>query len=278
MQTTRYITNGVLVGLHHHKVGQYRNLQRVTCLSVGLLVLVLAASFLSMGDGGTKASVVIYRHPAFDRLAGALPSPASKPTNRSDLFVRSKFPIGYVGEVGFLVSPECLVLPTVEPPGQAVFEDFPVFPGVPEFVGRTGGPFNLCTDCDFGLPEPLPLWTFTSRYLPPPGSPEKIRAAQAIFVNPSWPERAFLTDDTAVVDGWLTLHSYGLMSFELVSETPANRGFGTAVEQAVERGRCVPARDFRDNRITVRLRYRCLFFHGGAAAVNVTASVNAKIR
>lgn len=288
MQTTSYITNGVLIGLHNHKAGQYRSLKRVTCLSVGLLVLVLVASFVCMNDGSVKVPVAVYRvngPPPGGRPSGALLLSPSKTTDRLDPFIASNFPIGYVGKIRIVSdAPRPVVstmkLPksiTVQVPTPGTFESLDSF-GLDGLGGSSFG------DGDFGLPDPAPLWTFTSRGLPAgmvdqvPTLPVVSQQAHAMLYEPIWPEDVWLVDDTAVVEGWLTLHSYGLMSFELISEAPPGKGFAAAVKTAVERGQCVPATDSRNNRITVRCRYRCLFFHGAQPAVSIGGKVTARVR
>jgi len=265
---TGYITNGVLIGLHDHKAGQYLAIQKAACIFVSLLALVIIACLLSTGDGGQEAAHQLFcvTTPRLGKACGGPSSP-------------SNFRIGYVGQVRIVADrPEFVTPPFLGLP-EFGFISYPA-PGVFESPHHVdGAPAPLSTDSDFGLPEPPPLWRFVKRGLPVGVVSETVPLlAQANLVGPVWPERVWLKDDTAVVYGILTMHSYGLMSFELVSENYPGRGFDKAVQNAVAQGTCVPAVNSRGERITVSCRYRCLFVRGVQPSVSVGASVTAIIK
>ncbi|MCK4460198.1 MAG: hypothetical protein KAW46_00250 [candidate division Zixibacteria bacterium] len=225
------------------------------------------------GDGG-KSPDAVYR--IAPPIFGSFGIPPSSSTPPSPDF----FPTGYVGPVRIAMDNRDPVITNVKLPESSPLS-VPA-PEAPSWLDSIPGEYQNAlpsSETDFGLPGPPPIWSFTSRGLPSGVRNEKIgSSAQAILANPVWPERVWLEDDTATVEGWLTLHSYGLMSFELISETHAGDGFGAAVKEAVERGWCIPAADSRDNRITVRCRYRCLFFHGGETAVSVDGAIRATVQ
>ena len=268
---TGYITNSVLIGLHDHKAGQYLAIQKAACIFVWLLVLVIIACFFCTGDGGSTADDA-YQVIDLPRFPGRL---SNRPSSPSD------FRIGYVGQVrivadrpGF-VTPPFLGLPEfgfISYPAPGVFES-------PHHVDSAVSPLSI--DSDFGLPEPPPLWRFAERGLPAGIVHDDITLSQpprAVLVSPVWPDRVWLVDDTAVVEGLLTFHAHGLLSFELVSESHPGLGFGAAVQQAIYQATCFPSVDKSGRRATVRCRYRCLFFEGGQPSVSVGASVTAIIK
>ncbi len=268
---TGYITNGVLIGLHDHKAGQYLAIQKAAYIFVSLLALVIIACFFCTGDGGQKVSRLIYRHaaPGVDRASIIPPSP-------------SNFPIGYIGPTRIVRDHDSVFPPKDLPEsGRFFFHQYPA-PGVFESPHHVdGAPAPLSTDSDFGLPEPPPLWRFAERGLPAGIVHDDITLSQpprAVLVSPVWPDRVWLVDDTAVVEGLLTFHAHGLLSFELVSESHPGLGFGAAVQQAIYQATCFPSLDKSGNRITVRCRYRCLFFEGGRPSVSVGSAITARIK
>lgn len=273
---TRYSAHGILAGLHYHKAGQYRSLERVTGVSLALLIVVIITCLIRMGDGGATAhdSDQVMRPP---RFPGALWSrPPSSP----------HFVQGYLGKVRIVSDHGSFVTPR-NLPECVPNSPFSTAPGGFESVGPfpyDDPPGLLSLDPDFGLPDPPPLWRFTFSGMPMGivdqtiSLPAKTRRSHAMLINPAWPSDVWLVDDTAIVEGYLTLHSHGLVSFELLSETHPRHRFGAAVERAVNRSVCIPAIDRLGNRITVRCRYRCLFFHGGQPSVFVGGSITARIR
>lgn len=268
---TGYITNGVLIGLHDHKAGQYLAIQKTRCIFVSLLALVIIASVLCTGDGGLTPDDT-YRVIDLPRFPGRLSGHPSSPFN---------FPIGYVGKLRIVADPTDVVSPPKDLP-ESGFVSFPA-PGVFASAHQVDSAVSpLSTDCDFGLPEAPPLWRFIERGLPAGIVHHDINLshkALAILVSPAWPERVWLVDDTAVVEGLLTFHTYGLLSFELVSESHPGRGFGAALQGAIHQSTCFPALDKRGNRITVRCPYRCLFVQGAQSSIiSVGASVTAIIK
>lgn len=269
IRVTCYITNGVLIGLHRHKAGQYLAIQKVTSILLWFLALVIVASFLCTGDGGQKASIGKQ-----DRMLSLSSGPRSVlPPSLFD------FPIGYVGPTRIVKSHGSVFAPE----------------GLPEF-GFTGSPApgvfgsphradnavdSLSTNSDFGLPELPPLWRFTERGLPAGIVHEDItliRPADVLLVSPAWPKRVWLVNDTAIVEGLLTFHAHGLLSFELVSESHPGLAFGAAVQEAIYQSTCFPSIDNSGNRITVCCRYRCLFVQGAQSSVSVGPSVTARIK
>lgn len=262
------LRSGVLIGLHFQKMGQYRSLQKVTTILTVILVT-LAALILFLGDGGMRVS----------SSHGFL----SAPLVNKGLFVPSspaRFVVGHIGKVRIVAGDPAFVFPPKDlpesgfdgSPAPGVFESLYSFPG----AHPNGAP---SLDPNFGLPDVPPLWHFTERGLPAGIVCERIGTpAEAILVSPGRPKGAWLIEDTVEVEGVLTMHSYGLMSFELISETHPGRGFGTAVTDAISQGFCIPAVDKRGNRITVSCRYRCLFFRGGQPSVSVGRSITARIK
>ncbi len=271
---SRYITNGVLTGLHYHKAGQYCSLERVTCISLALLIVVIITCLVRMGDGVLTPDEVD-RINCPPRFSGPLSGPAPS----SPHFVQGHFgKARIVSDHGSVFTPPAL-------PESVRVPNLSAAPGVFQSVGSAEyPPGRLSFDPDFGLPDPPPLWRFTYVRLPTGivdqkiSLPVKTRRSHAMLINPPWPSDVWLVDDTAIVEGYLTLHSYGLVSFELLSESHPGVGFGGAVQRAVNRSVCIPGVDRLGNRITVRCRYRCLFFHGGQSSVSVDGSITARIR
>ena len=271
---TRYIINGVLTGLHYHKAGQYHSLERVTCISLALLIVVIITCLIRMGDGGATAHDT-YQVIDLPRFPGRLYNrPPSSPHFVQPHFGQARI----VCEDGSIFTPnlpECVPEPPILHTAPGVFQSV----GSGEYP-----PGPLSFDPDFGLPDPPPLWRFIYARLPTGvvhqeiSLPVKTRRSHAMLINPAWPSDVWLVDDTVIVGGYLTLHTYGLLSFELLSETHPRLGFGAAVQTAVNRSVCIPGVDRLGNRITVRCRYRCLFFHGGQSSVSVDGSITARIR
>lgn len=271
---TRFITDSTLTGLHNHKAGQYRVLQRITLINILALVLVVVASFV-VGQNADDPPPVVAPQDIVRSPGGSLFHYTKNRPNRS---IEDKFPIGYVGRIRVVRDSFNPIIDPVRNPGLPV----PTPDVLCSFDGIEAGSGEQSTD--FGLPDPPPLWTYRSRGLPNSVGNETVilptmnRQAHAMLQSPAIPDRAYLADDTAIVEGWLTLHSYGRMSFELVSEIPPGQGFGAAVQTAIERGQCIPATDLLDNRITVQVRYRCLFYHGAQPSVSVGNAVSARVR
>jgi len=268
-----YITNGVLSGLHYHKAGQYRSLERVTCISLVLLIVVIITCLIRMGDGVVIPDEVdrINYPPRFS-------GPLSGPASLSPHFVQ-----GYLGKQRIVSDHGSIFIPPKLPeslriPNSAVVFFLTMAPGVLEF-NEPPGPLSL--DPDFGLPDPPPLWRFTERGLPDGIVHNDINLIQPphlVLASPVWPAHTWLVDDTAVVEGYLTFHAHGLLSFELLLESHPRLGLGAAVQTAIDQSICFPSVDNLGNRITVRCRYRCLFFHGAQSSVSVDGSITARIR
>jgi hypothetical protein len=265
---TGYITSGVLIGLHLHKAGQYLAIQKVTSILLWFLVLVIVAPLLCTGDGGPKSvDRPLYIRPIrWDKVYGRSSSP-------------SDFPIGYIGPTRIVKGHGSVFAPEGLP--ESGFTGFPA-PGV--FISppqANTAAYPLSTDSDFGLPEPPLLWRFTERGLPEGIIHDDITLSQppqVVLASPAWPARVWLVGDTAVVEGLLTFHAHGLLSFELVSESHPGLGFGAAVREAIYQSTCFPSLDNSGNRITVGCRYRCLFVQGARSSVSVGPSVTATIR
>lgn len=258
--------SGVLIGLHRQKVGQYLSLKIVTFLTALLLVVVVALSFVS-GGGSQKVSLQKGRMALL--LFGQQAIVQSSPGPLS---------VGHIGKVRIVAG----ATQVSSPPWSLLefgFIGLPIL-GALEFpyqVDSTVG--SISTDSDFGLPDPPPLWCFSERGLPVGIVSENVESlACANLVTPRWPEHVWLNDDTAVVYGLLTMHSYGQMSFELISENYPGCGFDKAVRSAVAQGTCVPAVNNRGERMTVSCRYRCLFVQGAQSSVSVGRSIIAKIK
>lgn len=268
-KSRHYLAPCVLIGLHYHKVGQYRSLERVTALTTAILVVVIALAISSGDDGKGKDQVYRVTPPLVDRLFRSPSSP-------------SDFSIGYIGPTRTVSDHGSVFAPEDLPESGLVCPHSHSAPGVfayPHQVDSAVTP--LSTDYDFGLPGPPPLWRFTERGLPAGIVHDDItlsRLPHAVLASPAWPARVWLVDDTAVVEGLLTFHAYGLLSFELVSESHPGRAFGAAVQEAIYQSTCFPALDNSGNRITVSCPYRCLFVQGAQSSVSVGASVTAIIK
>ena len=274
---TGFISDSTLTGLHYHKVGQHASFKKVFAMNVSALIMVAVVSlvigFSKDGGGHAPGERTLLLNLSQATSSGALPPSGS-----------TEFPTGYVGKIRVVPLPRDPVLPLRGLP-ESSLSSLGV-PAVYDFPhGGIGMPLEpmSCTT-DFGLPDPPPFWTYHYRSSARVNTDRDIslpiigRKPHAMLVNPAWPENVWLVDDTAIVDGILTMHSYGLMSFELISETPSKKGFGLAVKRAVERSQCIPARDNNDNRITVRCQYRVLFFHGGQPSISVGTAVTARVR
>ena len=261
--------SGVLIGLHRQKAGQYLSLKIVTSLTALLLLVVVVLSFVP-GDGSQKVSLQKGRTALL--LFGQQAIVRSSPGPLS---------VGHIGKVRIVAGAAQVYFPPFLGLPEFGFISYPA-PGVFESPHHVdGAPAPLSTDSDFGLPEPPPLWRFAERGLPAGIVHDDITLSQpphAVLVSPVWPDRVWLADDTAVVEGLLTFHAHGLLSFELVSESHPGLGFGAAVQQAIYQATCFPSVDKSGRRATVRCRYRCLFFEGGRPSVSVGASVTAIIK
>lgn len=258
--------SGVLTGLHRQKAGQYRSLKIVTALTAVWLLVVVALSLVP-GDGGHKVNLQKVRTVPllFGQQAIVPPSPA-------------RFSIGHIGKARIVAGLDLIPSPPWELP-EFGFVSYPA-PGAfesPHQVDSAVDPSS--TNYDFGLPKPPPLWRFAERGLPVGIISETVGyLALANLVTPAWPDRVWLNDDTAVVYGLLTMHSYGRMSFEIISENYPGRGFDKAVQNAVAQGTCIPAVNRRGERMTVSCRYRCLFVQGAQPSVSVGSSITAKLK
>jgi hypothetical protein len=126
---------------------------------------------------------------------------------------------------------------------------------------------------DFDLPKRAPMWR-RSRRVAWHGTarfgeihaPSLETAPHARLVCPTLPRGAWLVEDTAVVQGRLTLHRTGRVTF-----APDDRDavgirarLVKAVASAMERSACVPA-TAHGERVDVTVRYRCVFVRGGAS-------------
>ena len=265
-----YITNGVLIGLHDHKAGQYHAMQKTRCVLVSLLALVIVACVFYKDDSGPKS--------VYHRLCDNGPSLLAKVYSGS--LSPSDFLIGYVGPTRIVKGHGSSFSPIKGLP-ESGFEGF-LAPGVLISLYQVDEIVDpLLTDYDFGLPDVPPLWHFTERGLPAGIVHNDItlyRPARPVLVSPDWPARVWLADDTAIVEGVLTFHAYGLLSFELQSETHPRLGFGAAVQIAIGQSTCFPSIDKRGNRISISCRYRCSFIQGAQSSVSTGPSVIAIIK
>lgn len=261
---TGYIAKGVLIGLHRHKAGQCLAIQKTSLIFVWFLALVITACVFYRGSGGQKTGDVFFvnKLTLLGNVYGGSPS-------------SSDFPTGYVGKIRIVNDNLALPLPSKGFPKSGQHS----YSALGEFEYPHQAHSTSSTDYDFGLPDPPPLWRFTERGLPDGVIHKDITLSQppqAVLVNPLWPPRAWLVDDTAVVEGYLTFHAHGLLSFELLSES--HPGFGAAVQEAINQSTCFPSVDKSGRRITVSCRYRCLFFHGSQPSISVGRSIVAKIK
>jgi len=284
---SEFVTDSTLCGLHDHKAGQYRSLQWVTAIhGLALLVVVVLSSVIdsSMGGGGHAPGggdrIVNLSSPV---SSGALPPSCSNHPEGSVPFIRSEFPTGFAGKVQVVAERHDLVVPLQRLPELSA--SYLPTPGVPFSFGTIGnGSGEPSTDCDFGLPDSPPLWTYTSRGLPAGYEKEGISlpfgfvSPRIEFVNPRWPVGVLTLSDTVKVDGVLTCLSSGRLSISSVCESHRDMGFAESVKDAIRQGRCDPALDSAGRPIPVQYRYCCLFVQGAIPSVNVGSSVNAKIK
>ncbi len=148
---------------------------------------------------------------------------------------------------------------------------------------------SLGGDGGWGLPELDPLWKSallnqrhwgypggigaTGVDVRPHGTPPHAR-----LLSPAWPRDALFLWDTVVVEGFVTLHSYGLISFYLTSESHPNLGFAEEVQRAMSQSTCYPATDKNGDRISVRCPFRCAFVRNSESDVWVDWTPSDKAR
>ncbi len=268
---TAKITNGVLIGLHYHKAGQYRSLRKTTGMLAALLLVVVVISLAGRwGDGGLRMDTAHRPGDSPALVSAGLFEPSSP----------SDFLLGYVGRRRILADVASFPSPPKGLP-ESGFVPLPAPGGFQSAQRPDKAPAPLSTDSNFGLPEQPPLWRFTERGLPAGVVDQDISLVQpphAVLASPVWPARVGLVDDTAIVEGFLTFQAQGRLSFDLVSESHPGLGFGAAVRTAIDQSTCFPSVDKSGRRITVSCRYRCLFVPGGQSSVSVGPSVTAIIK
>lgn len=262
---------GVLVGLHYQKLGQYRSLQKVTMIMGGLLLFImLIAVGVSWSDGGQKPNRLTYRvaMASYGRAAGIPPS-------------LSDFTIGYVGAVSIVNDANKTDVPPGVIPDSGVVSS-PV-PG--SFSLRSDlylKPIAFDTSLDLSNPPP-PMSAFLCDRTPIGMGLDVIllgatRLAHVTLVNPSWPPNVWLADDTAVVEGVVTLRADGLISFELRRDSHVLEGFTDQVRVALAHSSCLPALDSTGQAISVRYRYRCTFFEGARPSIDHGVGITAHLQ
>lgn len=275
---SRYITNGVLIGLHYHKAGQNNSRKKVSAIMLAIFCLVvMPLAIYNREDSGRKSTGQSWRvgspPPAHAR---AVDLPLSSVSNTT------KFPIGYVGKIRIVSrsgGPEFSLHRLPEPSLCHL-----AVPGVSDSLATGDSDFPLSTDYEYGLNDPDPMWKFTSRGLPvgyrkeAVSLPNGFMPPKIVFVNPRWPSGVRSLSDTVKVDGLLTCLSNGRLSISSVHESHRELGFAESVKDAIRQGHCDPALDAAGQPISVQYRYCCLFVQGAIPSVSVGSSINAKIK
>ena len=284
-----YRAPGVIEGLHFHKEGQHRSRRKatvITCLLFLVVVLIgllmpssryspIKDAMLAGNESGlwhtrqTSASYGTSGPAGFRAAHGSSP------------------PGGYVGRV--TVIPDGFNPPV---PYLTIQRDDTLYPPstIPEQImcsesyEWTMGPGDFCGDpgsAVFPASASPPLWHYTLRNISgwgmPPGLNGSVSAASRFskpphvqLANPDWPHETEYMIDSAVVEGYLILHSYGLVSFQLEQESHPKLGFAREVRRAIQYSVCYPATDETGERITVRCPYRCVFMKGNKPSVSVS--------
>jgi len=262
---------GVLVALHYQKLGQYRSLQKVTIILGGLLLfVVLIAVGISWSDGGNTADQ------RFNRIASPLSGRlVAWPSSLSD------FPIGYIGKISIVND----VNKSHVPPGVVPDSGVVSSPGPGSFSLRSDlylKPIAFDTSLDLSNPPP-PMSAFLHNRTPIGMGRDVIllgatRLPHVTLVNPAWPPNVWLADDTAVVEGVVTLRADGLISFELRRDSHLLEGFAGQVRTALSRSSCLPALDSTGQAISVRYHYRCTFFEGARPSIGHGVGITAHLQ
>lgn len=279
-----YITNGVLVRLHYQKLGQHHSRQKAMVVVAAISLLAILTVFFTSRPGDThRVWDISFVGDGVDARPNGLQT-SSQPRTMPPMYRprTSGFPNGYIGK--YTIIRDSVAPPTPSLMSREIEKLYPA----PEIDGQfDDGVFSLqptgdgdlpfgWVDGGFGLPDAPPMWRHTLRRLPrglgddTMGFPMVCTPPHAKLANPNWPRNVWLVNDTAVVDGYLTLHKYGLISFELVSESHPRLGFADAVQRAIKHSICYPAKDSDGNRISVRCQYRCIFTGDNKPTVTVS--------
>ncbi|MFH1686133.1 MAG: hypothetical protein ABIE70_01260 [bacterium] len=192
----------------------------------------------------------------------------------------ARFPSGYVGKIKVLHEM------TAEHPAIDKFAGPSSISLEPDCDNAT--PFSFTGDylvsCaagdDWGLPGRNPLWLYALSPRRHRNQPDGIAALSiskpvqstpphAQLLSPAWPRNVRFLNDTVIVEGIVTLHSYGSISFVLIWESHPELGFAEEVQRALSRSTCFPAVDKNGDRISVRCPYRCVFIKDAKSSVSV---------
>jgi len=280
-----YQVCGVISRLCEHKSAYQTNMLLAMSIVTLLGILVFGAewirSYYSRPD--TKSNVVdVASTSGHPQSLGDVASrrPRSKP---------GKIPRSVAVSLGLPASGYIRNIRIVSDP---VLPDLHTHRASSEIPGPESGQFNFDSDIsgsdpgyfpgtgyDDGLPPAKPMWSYTrptrgasglsgsdTLTLMPWSTPP-----HAMLASPVWPRDAEFLCDSAVVEGFITLHNSGLVSFELTGESHRKIAFADAVVRAIRRSTCYPARDLNGERISVRYRYRCLFARGSEPSVAVSS-------
>lgn len=247
-------------GLHESKKGQYNSLQRTSMLFSAMLVgVVVSALVLAFDDPHTDSYSLCATSNSQRLPIQAVGSGSSISFSR---FITSKnFKIVSDQRTRSFVqtarpSSTNNALSALNYNGAENLSWPPLYPYV-QCLDRDSAPN------DFGLPERVPMWRYTrfdtdNIYPPLVETPPHAR-----LVTPALPRGVWLTDDTAVVEGHLTLHRTGRITFVLNKKTHPDPRLVRSVMTAIESSTCVPATALNGDRMDVSYRYRCIFNNSG---------------
>lgn len=276
-----YTPPGVVNGLHFRKAGMHRNrfLSAGIALALGVIAMLLITTVAGERDRTAVAADQLLWS-GYGAASTTVPdrafNPEASPDRRSPTHWRS----GY-RNIRIIADYESPVISVVR--GRIEYLP-PIAIDQAPGIGKAGGdlPGRYPGIGDHGLPV-QPMWQHTISVMPGFGVPfdgdyeivdtrDKSRPPHAILANPQWPSQeqpSFY--DTAMVEGFLVLHSTGRVTFELIRESHPNRGFAEEVERAMAYSRCYPAFDSRGQAITVRCRYRCVFTDSDEPSLRVSS-------
>lgn len=285
-QDRAYRAPGTIEQLHYHKMGQEK--ARYCALFVVVLgtVMLIVGWFTMRSDIGSSQKLLGYAYTGnTGRSAGHT---LGSSTGGTRPISPDRFRSGYIGRVKILRDmpaepPSLDILPglvsiSIEPESDSMVLATMIMDNAVSSEAGDG----------WGLPGRSPLWHYAlspRRYWDQPegiavtsiSTPSQSKPPHAQLLSPAWPRDVRFLWDTVVVEGIVTLHSSGLISFVLTRESHPDLGFADEVQRAMARSTCYPAIDENGNRISVRCPFRCVFDRDAKSEVWVDWSPSDKV-